>query len=248
MRWVSGVIANSQAVRQHNATRLRVPFEKVHVIYRGRDPEAWANPDNKAQAHLFRTRYMRDPGGSLLVNVARLIPRKGQSELFQAIARLLPSNPSLHLLVAGDGWYRDALESRVRELKLEAHVHLLGMVHDVPALLQAADLFVFPSHYEGHPGALVEAMFAARPIVASDIPVHRECITPGESGLLVPLGDPTALAQAIVWMLDHPEEAREMGRQARAVALERFHIDRIAAQHEELYARVLADWQARRSP
>ena len=120
-------------------------------------------------------------------------------------------------------------------------MHLLGTRDDVPALLRLADVFAFPSHYEGHGGALIEAMFAERPIVASDTAVHRESVTHGETARLVSLKDPAALAQGIEWMLDHPEEARQYGQRAREVAMERFHIDKIAAQHEAFYEKILRE-------
>jgi glycosyltransferase involved in cell wall biosynthesis len=82
-------------------------------------------------------------------------------------------------------------------------------------------------------------MFAARPIVASDIAVHRETIAHRETGLLVRVGNPEAIARGIIAMLKGPNEAQKMAEQARKMAMKRFHIDRIATQYEELYEEVL---------
>ena len=95
------------------------------------------------------------------------------------------------------------------------------------------------------PLALIEAMFAERPIVASDIPVHRETIAHEKSGLLVRVKDPEAIAHGITWMLEHPAQAKQMGIQARKAALRRFDVDQIAAQYEQLYESLLERWSTR---
>ena len=151
--------------------------------------------------------------------------------------------PAVRLLIAGNGPQRSELERLITDLALDDFVTLLGLRDDIPTLLSLAKIFVFPSYYEGHPGALIEAMFAAKPILASDIPVHKETITHQETGLLVPINDPGAIAQGIIWLLEHPAQAKQMGEQAREVALKRFHIDQIARQHEELYTRLLQRWR-----
>ena len=154
--------------------------------------------------------------------------------------------PNVHLLIAGEGPHRPVLEQQIRTLGLAPHVTLLGARGDVPLLLQAADLFVFPSHYEGHSGALVEAMFARRPIVAADTEVHRETIEHGRTGRLFRLRDVADLGEQVLWMLEHPQEAATLGEQARQDALQRFDIRVVARQHEELYHMVMQRGEQRR--
>jgi glycosyltransferase involved in cell wall biosynthesis len=138
-------------------------------------------------------------------------------------------------MIAGDGHHRAALAGAIAAARLEAHVHLLGTVEAVPELLALSDLFVFASHFEGLPGALIEAMMAGKPIVAVDTPVHRELVTHGQTGWLVPSRAPTALAAGIVYALEHPGEAAAWGRAAQADALARFSIDTVAARYAALY-------------
>ena len=116
---------------------------------------------------------------------------------------------------------------------------LLGYRSDVARLLSIADVFAFPSHYEGHPGAIVEAMFARKAIVASDIPVHRETLENGVSGVLVPLQDEKRLAKAILDVLANPTMAEEMGASARVTAEMRYDAARAAMRHEQLFVRIL---------
>lgn len=230
----TGFTAVSATVRDSNCRALNVPPERVTVIHRGRDPEVFQPLDDQHRDAL-RSDLGVEPHQPLLLNVARLLPRKGQAELVQAMPRILARQPSTVLLLAGEGEGRSRLEAQIREASLGEHVRLLGNRNDVPRLLAAADVFVFPSHYEGHAGALVEAMMAGRPIVATDTGVHRESVTDRETARLVPVGAPEALAGAVCEVLDDPELARRLGTGAREVAVDRFHIDHLAARHEALY-------------
>lgn len=237
-RFVVHFIANSEAAKEANCRSLGISKSKVSIIYRGRDPkpfiEAGANrPDS-------RSKVVSTPADKhIILNVGRLTARKAQAELIQAMSEVSQVWPNIRLLIAGNGPQQAELERLITDLELEDSVTLLGLRDDIPKLLAQAQIFVFPSYYEGHPGALIEAMFAAKPIVASDIPVHQETIIHEETGLLVPINDPGAIAQGIIWLLEHPAQAKQMGEQAREVALKRFHIDQIARQHEELYTRLL---------
>ena len=237
-RWSSHFIAVSESSKAANCKALAIPPHKVSVIYRGRDPESIPviSPERLKQ---LRRDLSLSPESPILLNIARLLHRKGQEELVKAHALVLQAFPSARLLIAGDGHDRPKLEWVIKEQNLTHAVHLLGTRQDIPELLNLAEVFVFPSHYEGHPGSLLEAMFAARPIVASDIPVHRETITPRVSGLLAPCHHPAELSQSILWMLKNPNEAKRMGERAREVAHERFQIDHIAALHEKLHERTI---------
>jgi glycosyltransferase involved in cell wall biosynthesis len=236
-RWATHFVAVSEHVAGTNRRALGVPAERTTVIYRGRDPEDYrpARPER-------RTALRRDLGlgedERVILNTARLLDRKGQHELIAAMPEVVRAHPRAHLLIAGEGPERAALERAVADFGLDDRVTLLGTRQDVPDLLAAADLFVTPSHYEGHGGSLIEAMLAGLPIVATDTPPHRESIEPGVTGLAVPLRDPAALSAAIVRLLDHPERAREMGAAAREAARVRFDVAEIARLHEALYRRV----------
>jgi glycosyltransferase involved in cell wall biosynthesis len=233
-RWVDHVIANSETVRRTNAASVGIPLHKVSVLYRGRDPQPLLAPDPARQAALAAT-LPGMAGGPRLVNVARVIPRKGQRELVAAMPAVLARYPAAQLWIAGEGHLRAALAGAIAAARLEAHVYLLGTVEAVPELLALSELFVFPSHFEGLPGALIEAMLAGKPIVAVDTPVHRELITHGQSGWLVASRTPAALAAGIVYALDHPDQAAAWGRAAQADALARFSIDTVAARYAALY-------------
>lgn len=238
-RWATHFVAVSEHVARTNRRALGVPAERTTVIHRGRDPELYrpASPER-------RTALRGDLGlgedERVILNIARLLDRKGQHELISAMPEIVRAQPRARLLIAGEGPERAALERAVADLGLDSRVTLLGTRQDVPDLLAVADVFVTPSHYEGHGGSLIEAMLAGLPIVATDTPPHRESMEPGVTGLAVPLRDPAALAAAIVSLLDDPERAREMSAAAREAARARFDVAEIARRHEALYRRVVA--------
>jgi glycosyltransferase involved in cell wall biosynthesis len=119
-------------------------------------------------------------------------------------------------------------------LGITDRVRFLGSRKDVPNLLRAADVFAFPSHYEGFPGALVEALATGLPVVASDIPMHREAIRSGDNGLLFPVDSPETLAACVVEALD-PERSTRLSRAARATAEATYSIQAMTEAHASLY-------------
>jgi glycosyltransferase involved in cell wall biosynthesis len=139
--------------------------------------------------------------------------------LIQAFAFVLKRHPEARLFVAGrEGTATELLHHRIRRAGLGASVHLLGPRDDAPDLLCAADVFVLPSRREGMPGSVIEAMALETPVVATDLPQVRE-VTGDNAALLVPAGDPIALATAIVESVDEPR-----ARDARVqIGLERFN-------------------------
>jgi glycosyltransferase involved in cell wall biosynthesis len=176
----------------------------------------------------------------LVVAVGNLYPVKGHTVLLDAVARLAAAEPRLHVAIAGRGELAATLERQAAAAGLGTRLHLLGLRQDVANVLAAADVFVLPSLSEGLPLALLEAMFAARPIVASavgDIPV---ALAGGAAGLLVPPGDPPALADAIQRLLGQPFEARRLGTTAQARAAAEYDITRMVERYAALYQKLLS--------
>jgi glycosyltransferase involved in cell wall biosynthesis len=175
-------------------------------------------------------------GGPVLLNVGRLAPQKGQRYLLRAMGDVVHESPNAQLLLVGEGHLHEEL--RALADPLGEHVRFLGLRDDVAALLRRSDAFVFPSLWEGVGTALREAMLLGRPIVASDIPAHREFVTHGVDGLLVPPADAEALATAILRLLRDPEEAAAIGRRA-AESAARFDIRRTTRELQAIYDEVI---------
>jgi glycosyltransferase involved in cell wall biosynthesis len=222
-------VAISEAVRQHPIRGRSWPRERISVVDRGQDVEA------------LSTEAAREPsppieslGGPVVLTVGRLAPQKGPRSLLRAMGDVVHEFPDARLLLAGEGHLGEEL--RALGDPLGEHVTFLGLRSDVPALLRRADVFVFPSLWDGT--ALREAMLLGRPVVASDIPAHREFVTHGVDGLLVPPADAEALATAILRLLRDPDEAAAIGRRA-AESAARFDIRRTTEELEAIYDDVI---------
>lgn len=218
-------IANSNSIKESNSKKLLIDKSKIDVVYRGRNI---ANFNFSVDSRLVSERVK-------FLNVGRLLKSKGQKELIIAFASFIQKYPNATLEIAGEGKYRSVLESTIREYRLEDKVSLLGSVKNVPELLDKCDVFVFPSHYEGFSGAIVEAMLAGAPVLASDIPMNKEAIEHSETGYLFKVKDSSSIEAAMFFALSNKNKMRQMAIKARYIAIEKYDIDSIASQHAVLY-------------
>lgn len=192
-----------------------------------------------AATSTLRAELRLDPEDRLLVAVGNLYPVKGHALLIEALAQIAPEHPLLHLAIAGRGDLGPALSEQARQRGIGHRVHLLGLRDDVPNVLAAADVVVHPSLSEGLPLALLEAMFAGKPIVASatgEIPVALHW---GEAGVLVPPGDVRALAAGIDRLLLAPAQAALLGQAARARAESVYGVGRMLDAYAGVYHELL---------
>jgi glycosyltransferase involved in cell wall biosynthesis len=230
--------AVSEEVARVMATRLFVPRPRIDVVPRGRDP-ALLGERGPERRQRVRAALGIDPGTSLILAVARHEHQKGLDVLLDGLPAIVATGRPIHVLVAGR---EGDLTPRLRELTerhaLKDVVTLLGTRSDVPDLLCAADVFAFPTRWEGLPGTVLEAMALEAPIVATDIPPVREAVGEG-CALLVPVERPEAFADAVIALLESPDAATERARRARARFLERFTIDRSVAGMLAFYERAI---------
>jgi glycosyltransferase involved in cell wall biosynthesis len=178
------------------------------------------------------------PGELLLLAVGNLVPRKGHRVLLQALQPLAgPDLPPWRMAIAGRGRQKEPLQQLAQELGIADRVHLLGHRDDIPDLLAAADIFVMPSLWEGLPLAILEAMFAGKPVIASAISGIPEAIESGVHGLLVPAGDVPALSAALRDLLGAPARRAAFGAAGRRRAEAEFTIEHMTDAYERLYSR-----------
>jgi glycosyltransferase involved in cell wall biosynthesis len=170
----------------------------------------------------------------------RLRSRKAVAVLLAAMPRVLAASPRCRLVIVGDGEQGARVAAAVRARGLDAHVELTGALSRAAATerLASADVFCLPSIYEGMPLAILEAMAAGLPVVASAVSGNPEAVVDGETGLLVPAESAAALATALLDLLADPPRRRRMGEAGRRRVAERFAIERVAAAHLALLRRL----------
>lgn len=225
--WV--VVADHQ--RRKLAEGLGVTAGRIRRIYNG--VPLVEVPSASRRAGLRRHAGL-DPGDFVVVTVGRLTENKAHSDLIEAVASLREEFPRLRTLIVGEGRTRLVLEALVRERDLGGVVSLTGERHDVLDILAIADVFVFPSRVEGFGLALLEAMAAGCPVVATDIDGVRELVEDGVSGLLVPPGQPRRLAAAIGELAHTSALRRRLATGARSRAAV-FSRERMLRETLDLY-------------
>ena len=182
----------------------------------------------------------------LIGTLARLSPQKGIDTLVEAAKIVVASCPTARFVIGGTGPLESDLRTKIRDLRLEPYVRMPGFVEEVPEFLAGLDLYVLPSDSEGIGLAIIEAMAAGLPVVATRVGGVPEAVVDGETGFLVPPRQPKALAQAIVRLLVDPDLAKYMGASGRARAEAMFDAKTTAEKTVGVYKDVLASRRKRR--
>ena len=185
----------------------------------------------------FRSSVGIPEGVPLIAILGRLAPIKSHD----TILRAMRSMDDVHLAVVGDGELRDALEALTRSLGIAARVHFIGWRLDVAEILSDVDLVVLTSKNEGTPVSLIESLAAARAVVATDVGGVRYVVNDGVTGLLCPVGDPTAVAAAVEKLVNDPHMRSQMGMAGREDVRTRFGSARLTTDIKHLYEELLQD-------
>jgi glycosyltransferase involved in cell wall biosynthesis len=169
------------------------------------------------------------------IHVGTMREAKNHEGLLRIAAEIRESLPEVQLLITGDGPLRGAIERQARVQQLNDAVRFLGARDDVEALLESADLMLFPSRWEGLPVAVVEAQMKGLPVIGTDIGPMREATIPGETSLLFPLEQEHGMAAAAIALLNDEPRRQRMGVAAMQFAAARFSMDAIAGEHLRIY-------------
>ena len=232
-RRVNFFISNSETIKHAKAKSTLVPFNKVKVIYRGRDVQKFDDKIEKARlVELKESLGIKNQ--KVILNVSRLIERKGQMDMIEAMPQILEKFPDTILFIAGHGVFKEKLEQRAVKLGIKENVMLLGRRMDVPNLLAIANIFVYPSYFEGLPGALIEAMMAKKIIISSNIPENLECVNE-ESAIIFERGNVADLSNKVNFALQNEESLTYLGENAKRTAVKKFDIRNVAKEYEMTY-------------
>jgi len=238
-RQADALIAATSAIRDElmDAGFSDMP---VHVVRGGVEiPNPWSPSGQRgARRTLSDTHdvFSIPKAAPLVVCGGPLEQSEGIFELVDAWQRVTRRWPTARVWIMGDGPHGQKLWERIKRLELESNVILPGSFDETDNVLRAANLFVRQAHDHGTSCCLFEAMALGLPIVASDIPEHREVLTPGETGELVPPGDSKELAAAIIRMLENRSAAEQMGAAARSRAQAEFALPVVAKRIDQVVA------------
>lgn len=224
-------ICNSTAVREAAVAQEHLKREHTRIIYNGIE-----------LAQLNRVALPPEMASSdpQAVMVANFIAYKGHVHVLRAVAKVVQVNPRFRIVLVGDGPERPKLEHLTVELGLIQHVVFAGQRRDAAELMMGFDFSILGSSEESFPNAVMESMAAAVPVVSTRVGGVAELVDDGVHGKLVPFGDVDAMAEAIVWMLEHPGERRRMGQAGRERIATEFSTERMVARTEAVYEEFLA--------
>jgi glycosyltransferase involved in cell wall biosynthesis len=234
----SSMVAVSRGVQTYAIEDEGIAPEKIVVIPNGHALPSQAQINSAVHSRLCDELGLR-PEGLLVLSVGRLTEQKGHVYLLEAIPAILEQFPDTIFAVAGDGPLRADLEARAKRLGIAKSVRLLGTRFDVPELLQMAHIFVLPSLWEGLPIALLEAMGAGLPVVATRVEGVEEVIVDGENGLLLPPADPEALKIALLRLLAQSDLRENLGAAGLTLVQRTFSLDRMGKRYEDLFLQLL---------
>ncbi len=214
-----------------------IPADRITVIYNGISVDEIRRSAGAGPA-------IEKESAALIGIVARLHPVKGHRYFLEAARDILQQRPEARFLIVGEGPYRPTLEKLAGSLGISDKVSFTGFVEDIYALMSGLDLLVISSLWEGFGLTAAEAMVLGVPVVATSVGGLPEVVKHGETGLLVPPADASALAGGILWMLGHPREARHMAEKGGEAVRQKFTAGEMARRTAELYRKVAAEIRA----
>ncbi|MBV7337969.1 glycosyltransferase [Chloroflexi bacterium TSY] len=225
------LVAVSRHVQRLFIDEWRIPEQRIQVIHNAVQLAPFLN--------ISEPSLSSKNGPLTITNIASLTPQKGQHLLLKAAKQILGQRSDVHFIFVGRGKLRQSLETQAAELGIAEHVTFAGLRSDISNILAATDIFVLSSLWEGLPLSAIEAMGAARPVVLTDVGGNRELVVSDKHGVMVPAGQVPPLANALLDLLERPEQRLALGKTGRDYVKQNFGIQTITKRYEELYRRIL---------
>jgi len=208
---------------------------KHFTIYNGIDLEEIAKFLQNIDKKNVRSQLGIESDDLFLVNVGRLTLQKGQKYLIEAMTKVVKLNSRVKLIIFGEGELKEELQKLISKYSLKENIKILQPRRDIIKVLASADLFVFPSLWEGFSMVLVEAMAVGIPIIATNVTGINEIVINGINGILVKSKDSESLANAIIKLIYNKEEREYLALNAKKTVGEKFNLDKIVDEYELLY-------------
>jgi glycosyltransferase involved in cell wall biosynthesis len=227
-------IAVSRSTAEFVINARQVPAHKVKVVYLGVPLEEFSRVRSAGEISAARTELGFGPADFVVGSVTRLHESKGNVYLVEAARLVLERHPAARFIVVGEGPLLPELQARVSELGLGSRFTFAGFARDVPRVVSAFDISVFPSLWEGTPLTVFEALAMGKPIVATDADGLLDVLTPGEDALIAPRRNPAALAEAMIRLIEDAQMRGRLAAHARDTG-RRYDIAAFVSKMEQLY-------------
>lgn len=235
---VSHILVNAYAVKKGLIERENLKASKIHAIYNGITIKSTPSIEERINNRTWLTGKLGLlPTNFVIICVARMAVYKGHADLLEAFKIIYEENPTVVLLLVGDGHERERLQTMVYSIGIEKAVYFLGIRNDVTRLIDASDLLVLASRAnEGMPNVVLEAMERGLPVVATDVGGTSELIGANiEAGLVVPPCKPELMAKSIQRVIENSEIRRHLGLNGRKYAEKQFNLEKMINNYKSFY-------------
>jgi glycosyltransferase involved in cell wall biosynthesis len=226
------MVAVSNDLKRFIVNTVGMPAHRIKVVHNGIDTMSPVGPE---EVRRHRAELGLVEGEKVVGVVGSLYPAKGHRYLLAAVQQVLKTSPHVIVLIIGRGELESPLKEEVKRLGLSQQVRFLGFRNDIPALLALMDVFVLPSLSEGLSIALLEAMSAGKPVLATDVGGNPELVVDGETGFLVPPREAEALAARLLLLLNDKDQARRLGEKGRKRVLQHFTLRAMVSRYQRIY-------------
>jgi glycosyltransferase involved in cell wall biosynthesis len=235
-RFVARHVCVSRGVESYAGNVVRLPASKLVVINNGIDLQRFENPTS-----IDLGRFGVAEGRRVMTYIGRLAEQKGVDWLLSVTPRIFGVCRNHDLLIVGDGPDRKKLEQMARQQSVEKQVHFTGWCPEVTAILEASDVLVLPSRWEGMPNVVLEAMAAGKPVVAYDVEGISELLGPLGSDQVAAARDSDGFVIRLTKVLSDDARAVQLGRENRRRAEQQFTVERMVREYDRLYRSLLLD-------
>ena len=231
------IVTVSNSLKDELENISGVKSNKIEIIYNGIDPDLFKNNND----YDFRKEFQFPEKTFLIGTVGSLRPVKGYNILLKALALVLKTNQNCFLAIIGDGNEKSKLIKLAEELGVQGNVIFTGRRNDVPNILKSFDAYCCSSFTEGISNAILEAMAAAKPIIATNVGGNIEVIKDYECGILVQAHDAHDLSKSITYLLNNPSESIRMGNNAHIRVKKYFNQKEMIKKYEKIYDRIFTE-------
>lgn len=232
-------ISVAECILEPNSRYLNLPMDRMVVVQNGRDMFFYLNAEGLDRNALI-PEYQE--GDVFLVSNSRVVRSKGFEEMFGAFEMLAEKHTNLYLIVVGNGYDYEYYQNRASAMKNGQRIRFFGSRLDMPQILKACDIFWFPTHFEGSPGVVIEAMVCKLPIISTNIPSITENLVDNENALICKLGDIPSLVEKTEFLLQNPELGKQLAENAFQLGVKKFDIKTLAVKQEKVYLDLIAEY------